>query len=31
LGRASKVDEGDEEDGEENCGFECHGRHDVCE
>jgi hypothetical protein len=31
LGRTSKVDEGDEEDGEEDGGFECHGRHDVCE
>ena len=30
LGRASKVDEGDEEDGEEDGGFECHGRHDGC-
>jgi hypothetical protein len=30
LGRASKVDEGDEEDGEEDGGFERHGRHDVC-
>ena len=30
LGRASKVDEGDEEDGEEDGGFECHGRQDGC-
>ena len=30
LGRASKVDEGDEEDREEDGGFECHGRHDGC-
>jgi len=29
IGGACKKDEGDEEDGEEDGGFECHGRHDV--
>ena len=31
MGRAGKEDEGDEENGEEDGGFECHVWHDVCD